>query len=101
VDEAWATLAQFLATAERDMERFPGRRLADWEPFLHRLIEYRDPRAFDHLFAALRTAGCDSQRFGAAERSRPFAPAMPCRVSDGPPMSNPRKVMLLKNIELF
>jgi len=57
VDEARATLAQFLATAERDMERFPGHRLADWEPYLHRLIEYRDPRAFDQLFAALRTAG--------------------------------------------
>ena len=52
-----ATLAEFLAVAERDMEQFPGRRLADWRPHLHRFIEYRDRREFDHLFAALHTAG--------------------------------------------
>jgi adenylate cyclase len=55
--EARAMLAEFLAVAQRDMERFPGHRLADWEPHLHGLIEYRDPRDFEHLFAALRAAG--------------------------------------------
>jgi len=57
VDEARAALAEFLAAAARDMERFPGVRLEDWKPELHRFMEYRDSRAFDHLFAALRTAG--------------------------------------------
>ena len=55
--EARAMLAEFLAVAEREMVRFPGRRLDAWEPYLHGLIEYRDPREFDHLLSALRTAG--------------------------------------------
>jgi TolB-like protein/DNA-binding SARP family transcriptional activator/Flp pilus assembly protein TadD len=55
--EAGAMLAEFLAVAERDMARFPGRRLEDWKPYLHHLVEYRDPQEFEHLFAALRTAG--------------------------------------------
>ena len=57
--DARATLRDFLAAAERDMARFPGRRLEDWEPDLHRLIEYRNPQDFDHLFAALRAAGLE------------------------------------------
>lgn len=57
--EARATLAEFLAVANREMTRFPGHRLADWEPYLHGLIEYRDPREFDHLLSALRTAGLE------------------------------------------
>jgi TolB-like protein len=55
--EAHAALTEFLAIAEREMARFPGRRLADWEPDLHRLIGYRDQADFDHLYAALRAAG--------------------------------------------
>ncbi len=55
--EARAMLTEFLAVAEREMARFPGRRLADWEPDLHRLMEYRDQADFDHLRAALRAAG--------------------------------------------
>ena len=55
--EARATLAEFLAIAEREMARFPGRRLKDWAPELHRLAEYRDQAEFDHLHAALRAAG--------------------------------------------
>jgi adenylate cyclase len=57
--EARATLAEFLAAAEREMVRFPGRRLDAWEPYLHGLIEYRDPREFDHLLSALRAAGLE------------------------------------------
>jgi len=57
IDDARATLAEFLRAAERDMERFPGSRLDDWKPDLGRFVEYRDAGAFDHLFAALRTAG--------------------------------------------
>jgi len=57
VDDARATLAEFLAVAERDMERFPGSRLDDWKPDLGRFVEYRDAGAFDHLCSALRTAG--------------------------------------------
>ena len=55
--EARATLAEFLAVAEREMAHFPGRRLADWQPELHRFAPYRDLREFDHLSAALQTAG--------------------------------------------
>jgi TolB-like protein len=57
--EARAALQEFLAAAEHDMARFPGRRLEDWKPDLHRLAEYRDPRDFHHLFAALRAAGLE------------------------------------------
>jgi TolB-like protein len=57
LDEARATLTEFLAVAERDMERFPGSRLEDWKSDLGRFVEYRDAGAFDHLLAALRTAG--------------------------------------------
>src|SRR5262249_50035934 len=59
VEDARATLAEFLAVAERDMERFPGTRLDDWKADLHRLIGYRDAIAFEHLFAALHTAGLE------------------------------------------
>jgi TolB-like protein/Tfp pilus assembly protein PilF len=55
--EAHAMLAEFLAEAEHDMARFPGRDLESWKPHLHAAIEYRDPAEFDHLFEALRTAG--------------------------------------------
>ena len=57
--EARAMLAEFLAVAERDMARFPGRDLDRWEPHLHGLIEYRDSREFDHLLSALRAAGLE------------------------------------------
>ncbi|MGH6928001.1 MAG: BTAD domain-containing putative transcriptional regulator, partial [Dongiaceae bacterium] len=57
--EARAVLMEFLAVAEREMVRFPGRRLDAWEPYLHGLIEYRDPREFDHLLSALRAAGLE------------------------------------------
>jgi adenylate cyclase len=57
--EARAALAEFLAVAERDMAQFPGRRLADWRPHLHRFVEYRDLREFDHLAAALQASGLE------------------------------------------
>jgi len=57
--EARAMLQEFLAVAKRDMARFPGYSLDDWKPDLRRFIEYRDPRDFDHLFAALHAAGLD------------------------------------------
>jgi adenylate cyclase len=55
--DAQTSLDAFLAIAERDMVRFPGRRLEDWRPQLHRFIEYRDPLAFEHLATALQAAG--------------------------------------------
>jgi adenylate cyclase len=57
--EARAALAEFLAVAERDMAQFPGRKLADWRPHLHRFVEYRDLREFDHLAAALQASGLE------------------------------------------
>ena len=57
IAEARATLDQFLARAQQEMAVFPGRSLADWEPQIHAAIEYRDPAEFEHLRAALRTAG--------------------------------------------
>jgi TolB-like protein len=57
IAEARATLDEFLARAQQEMAVFPGRSLADWEPQIHAAIEYRDPAEFEHLRAALRTAG--------------------------------------------
>jgi adenylate cyclase len=57
LDEARATLDEFLRVAETDMAVFPGRRLKDWEPYWHGAFEYRDQKDFDHLFDALRKAG--------------------------------------------
>ena len=57
VQEARATLDEFLKAGETDMAEFPGRRLRDWEPYWHGAFEYQHQRDFDHLFAALRRAG--------------------------------------------
>jgi len=57
LEEARATLEEFLRVAETDMAVFPGRRLKDWEPYWHGAFEYRDQKDFDHLFEALRKAG--------------------------------------------
>jgi len=57
LQEARATLEEFLRIAESDMAEFPGRRLKDWEPYWHGALEYRDQKDFDHLFDALRKAG--------------------------------------------
>ncbi len=57
LQEARATLEEFLRVAEFDMASFPGRRLKDWEPYWHGAFEYRDQKDFDHLFDALRKAG--------------------------------------------
>jgi TolB-like protein/DNA-binding SARP family transcriptional activator len=57
LQEARATLEEFLRIAESDMAVFPGRRLKDWEPYWHGAFEYRDQKDFDHLFDALHKAG--------------------------------------------
>jgi adenylate cyclase len=57
LQEARATLEEFLRTAESDMAAFPGHRLKDWESYWHGAFEYRDQQDFDHLFDALRKAG--------------------------------------------
>ena len=57
LQEARATLEEFLRTAESDMAAFPGHRLKDWESYWHGAFEYRDEKDFDHLFDALRKAG--------------------------------------------
>ena len=59
LQEARATLEEFLRIAESDMAVFPGRRLKDWEPYWHGAFEYRDQKDFDHLFDALREAGLE------------------------------------------
>jgi tetratricopeptide (TPR) repeat protein len=57
LQEARATLEEFLQVAQSDMAVFPGRRLKDWEPYWHGAFEFRDQKDFDHLFDALRKAG--------------------------------------------
>jgi TolB-like protein/DNA-binding SARP family transcriptional activator/Flp pilus assembly protein TadD len=57
LEEARATLKEFLRVAETDMAVFPGRQIKDWEPYWHGAFEYRDQKEFDHLFEALRKAG--------------------------------------------
>jgi adenylate cyclase len=57
LQEARATLDEFLRVAETDMAVFPGRRLKDWEAYWHGALEYQDQKDFDHLFDALRKAG--------------------------------------------
>jgi TolB-like protein/class 3 adenylate cyclase/Flp pilus assembly protein TadD len=57
LEEARATLEEFLRVAETDMAVFPGRRLKDWEAYWHGAFEYQDQKDFDHLFDALRKAG--------------------------------------------
>ena len=57
LQEARATLEEFLRVAESDMAGFPGRRLKDWEPYWHGAFEYQDQKDFEHLFDALRKAG--------------------------------------------
>ena len=59
IDEARATLAKFLAEAERDMPDFPGRSLERWKPHLRGFMEYRDARDSEHLFGALAAAGLE------------------------------------------
>jgi adenylate cyclase len=57
LQEARATLEEFLRTAESDMAVFPGHRLKDWESYWHGAFEYRNQKDFDHLFDTLRKAG--------------------------------------------
>ena len=57
LQEARATLDEFLRVAEFDMASFPGRQIKNWEPYWHGAFEYRDQTDFDHLFDALRKAG--------------------------------------------
>jgi TolB-like protein len=57
LEEARATLEEFLRVAQTDMATFPGRRLKDWVPYWHGAFEYQDQKDFDHLFDALRKAG--------------------------------------------
>jgi TolB-like protein/Flp pilus assembly protein TadD len=59
ISEARATLAKFLAQAERDMPDFPGRSLERWKPHLRGFMEYRDPCDSEHLFGALAAAGLE------------------------------------------
>jgi hypothetical protein len=57
LQEARATLEEFLRVAECDIAVFPGTRLKDWEPYWYSPCEYHDQKDFDHLFDALRKAG--------------------------------------------
>jgi TolB-like protein/DNA-binding SARP family transcriptional activator len=57
LDEAKATLDQFMRVARSDMAVFPGSTLKDWEPYWHAMFEYQYQKDFDHLYEALRKAG--------------------------------------------
>ena len=59
LDEARATLEEFLRVAEEDMAVFPGRKIAAWEPYWHGALEYQNEADFEHLFTALRKAGLE------------------------------------------
>jgi TolB-like protein/cytochrome c-type biogenesis protein CcmH/NrfG len=59
LEEARATLEEFLRVAEEDMAIFPGRKLAAWEDYWHGAMEYRDNADFEHLYDALRKAGLE------------------------------------------
>jgi adenylate cyclase len=55
--EAAATLDEFFKIARTDMAEFPGPRLKDWEAYCHAMLEYQDPKDFEHLYEGLRKAG--------------------------------------------
>jgi TolB-like protein/Tfp pilus assembly protein PilF len=57
LDEAKATLDEFMSVARSDMALWPGRTLMDWEPYWHAMFEYQRQEDFDHLYDALRKAG--------------------------------------------
>ncbi len=57
LDEARATLEEFLHIAEQEMTVFPGRNLSAWEVYWHGAIEYKNETQFDHLYDGLRKAG--------------------------------------------
>jgi adenylate cyclase len=59
LEEARATLEEFLRVAEEDMAIFPGRKLAAWEDYWHGAMEYQDNADFEHLYEALRKAGLE------------------------------------------
>jgi adenylate cyclase len=59
LQEAKATLEEFLRVAESDMASFPGRRLKDWESYWHGAFEFQNQKDFDHLFDGLRKAGLE------------------------------------------
>jgi TolB-like protein/cytochrome c-type biogenesis protein CcmH/NrfG len=59
LEEARATLEEFLRVAENDMAIFPGRKLAAWEDYWHGAMEYQDDADFEHLYDALRKAGLE------------------------------------------
>jgi TolB-like protein/Tfp pilus assembly protein PilF len=57
LDEAKATLDEFMRVARSDMALWPGRTLKDWEPYWRAMLEYQYQEDFDHLYEALRKAG--------------------------------------------
>ncbi len=59
LDEARATLEEFLRVAEEDMAVFPGRKVAAWETYWHGALEYQNEADFEHLYDALRKAGLE------------------------------------------
>ena len=59
LEEARATLEEFLHVAEDDMAVFPGRKLAAWDDYWHGAMQYQDNADFEHLYDALRKAGLE------------------------------------------
>ncbi len=60
LEEARATLEEFLHVAEDDMAVFPGRKLAAWDDYWHGAMQYQDEANFEHLYDALRKAGMEA-----------------------------------------
>ena len=59
LDEARATLEEFLRVAEDDMAVFPGRKLAAWEDYWRGASLYQNEADSEHLYDALRKAGLE------------------------------------------
>jgi len=60
LDEARATLGEFLRVAEDDMEIFPGNRPGAWKNYWQGIaIQYQDQADFEHLYQALIKSGLE------------------------------------------
>ncbi len=58
LDEARATLQEYLTAAKRDLALFP-KSAAEWETLWRREGQYQHEEDFEHLRAGLRKAGLD------------------------------------------
>jgi tetratricopeptide (TPR) repeat protein len=59
LDEARATMEEFLRLAEADTEVFPGRSLAAWKEHWAKFFPYRHAADFERVLEGLRKAGLE------------------------------------------